>query len=324
MPSGWTAETVDLTRGQGELTDQVWDLGSLHGALSIYALNEAEILSGPNGLRLLAVRQPGNREQLLVGALRPATIPRDILDTHGDRAVPWAIAVNPEPARAAAEIRQRFLPRYHQALWQVRVRALTAAANGIEEALAAWDAVSESLCDEQGWPLDDAAYSAGKITRDARAWEHVETFLALGPDVLADVRSLLVDDDRVAGPFSEDLRRMAGIDTTLARTAAIREEWEQVTALMEGIMPGLTVADAAEIAAARNEDGWAYAHELTRNGRALASAAAKLSERVKTQGSPRSQRTQAALLRSAKAPAAPAPGTTPSSASPSRAARRSR
>jgi hypothetical protein len=325
MHSDWTVEMRDLTDAQGELADQVWDLGSLHGALSIHALGEAAILTGPESMRLVAVRQPGNRDQILVGALRPTNVPRDVLDAYGDEAMPWAIAVSSEPARAAAEIRQRFLPRYHQALWQVRVRALTTAADGIEEALAAWDDVSDSLCDEQGWPLDDAAYEAGKITRDARAWANVETFLALGPDLLADVRGLLVDDDRTSGPLSEDLRRMSGIDTTLAGAAAVREEWEQVTALMDAIMPGLTEADATEAEIARNEDGWEHADDLTRNGRALASAAEKLTDRMSAQRSPDSQRTRAALSRSGKTPpTASASRTATPAASPARVSRPSR
>ncbi|MEY9846383.1 hypothetical protein ABH940_003470 [Streptacidiphilus sp. BW17] len=325
LPSGWAVEMCDLSAGQGELADQARDLGSLHGAISIFALDEAAILTGPGDLRLLAVRQPRSRDHLLIGALRPTTIPRALLDAHGDQAVPWAVAVNSDPARAAAEIQQRFLPRYHQALWQVRVRALTAAADGIEEALAAWDAVSDSLCDDQGWPIDDAAYEAGKITRDARAWAHVETFLALGPVLLSDVQGLLVDGDLADGPLSEDLRRMSGIGTTLTRAAAVREEWEQVVALMDGLMPGLTQADAMEADIARNEDGWPYAQELADNGRAFAAAAEKLTDRMTAQLTPDHQRTRAALARSgAAAPAPSASGPATPAASPARAARRSR
>lgn len=76
-----------------------------------------------------------------------------------------------------------------QTVWQERVYALASAADGIRQASDQWDAVSDSYCDEDGWPVDETGYADGKVARDAAAWEHVETFLAHGPEVLASVRA---------------------------------------------------------------------------------------------------------------------------------------
>lgn len=319
LPGDWSVQAHTLTDHPSNLADQVWDLGILQGALSVYAVQEAAVLTSPDGTRLVAVHRPRTHDQVLVGALRPTSIPAELMDLHGGDAVPLAIAVDAAPVRASAEVRRRFLPRYQQAAWDVRVRALRAAADGITEASAAWDAVSDSLCDEHGWPLDDLAYEAGKIARDALAWQHVETFLALGPDLLVNVRRMAQPADYVTGPLSDNLRAVSGIDITLARAAHVREEWEQVVALMDAIMPGLTPTDAAEAEIARNEDGWSYATELTRNGRALADAAEKLTSRVGATRSADDARAPAAPARSRPAnraampaPTAPQPPPAPS------------
>ncbi len=65
--------------------------------------------------------------------------------------------------------------------WRRHLPALASAA--------AWDAVSDSLCDADGWPLDDKVYGDGKAKRDAEAWKHAEVFLDHGPEVLAGVRA---------------------------------------------------------------------------------------------------------------------------------------
>jgi len=73
--------------------------------------------------------------------------------------------------------------------WRQHVPALASAAAGIRQASDAWDAVSDSFCDHDGWPIDEKGYADGKVTRDAEAWKHVEVFLAHGPEVLAGVRA---------------------------------------------------------------------------------------------------------------------------------------
>ncbi|WTL37243.1 hypothetical protein OG244_02580 [Streptomyces brevispora] len=61
--------------------------------------------------------------------------------------------------------------------WRRHLPALASAAAGINEAPDTWAAVSDSLCDADGWPLDDKVYGDGKVKRDAEAWMHAEVFL---------------------------------------------------------------------------------------------------------------------------------------------------
>ncbi|MGW2056246.1 hypothetical protein ACWCOZ_20425 [Streptomyces sp. NPDC001840] len=194
------------------------------------------------------------------------------------------------------------------------MRALATAADGITQASDAWDAVSDSFCDEDGWPADETGYDNGKVRRDAAAWEHVETFLAHGPEVLAAVRATVTGADYVDGPVSGDLQQMRGIDTVLARAQQIRHDWEQVTALLTSSPPGTREIYEERAAELRNAEGWHYADELSYSGRALAGAAEYLTERIGAEQPGPARRVHAALARSAPGlpstkPALPPPST---------------
>ncbi|MFI7101838.1 hypothetical protein ACIBK8_21005 [Streptomyces sp. NPDC050161] len=208
--------------------------------------------------------------------------------------------------------------------WRQHVPTLAAAAAGIREASDAWDAVSDSLCDRDGWPIDDS-YDDGKVKRDAEAWKHVEVFLAHGPEVLAGVRAAASGADYVEGPISEDLRRLRGIDTSLVRAGQIRHEWDQVLALMEGSQPGSRELYASRAEEIRNADGWHYADELSYQGPALARAGDYLAHRAETDQPPQTERAQVALARSApgnrSTPAASPPAPPASNQSPPRRSR---
>ena len=219
------------------------------------------------------------------------------------------------PARGAAG----------HAAWRVHLPALAAAAEGIQQASDAWDAVSDSFCDHDSWPIDEKRYADGKVQRDAAAWQHVEVFLAHGPEVLAGVRDAAHGADYVEGPISEDLRRLRGIDTTLERAGQIRHEWDQVMALMDASLPGSRETYESQAQEIRNSEGWHYADELTYQGPALVRAAEFLTDRVDADQPAPNGRVQAALARSASsnrvASALPPPA--PTTPSPT-AARRSR
>ncbi|WP_364709062.1 hypothetical protein [Streptomyces ossamyceticus] len=186
-----------------------------------------------------------------------------------------------------------------RAAWRARVQALASAADGIRQASDQWDAVSDSYCDEDGWPADETGYADGKVTRDAAAWEHVETFLAHGPEVLAGVRAAAQPADYMDGPISADLLRLRGIDSALERAGEIRREWDQVIALMEGSMPGSRELYEEQAREIRNSEGWHYADELSYTGAALARAADHLTDRISDDQSAYTGRVQAALARSA-------------------------
>lgn len=186
-----------------------------------------------------------------------------------------------------------------RAVWRTRVQALASAADGIRQASDQWDAVSDSYCDEDGWPVDETGYADGKVARDAAAWEHVETFLTHGPEVLAGVRAAAQPADYLDGPISADLLRLRGIDSVLERAGEIRREWDQVIALMEGSMPGSRELYEERAREIRNSEGWHYADELSYSGAALARAANHLTDRIGDDRSAHTGRVQAALARSA-------------------------
>ncbi|MEU1476178.1 hypothetical protein [Streptomyces sp. NPDC005760] len=188
-----------------------------------------------------------------------------------------------------------------RAAWRTRVQALAVAADGIRQASDRWDAISDSYCDEDGWPVDETGYADGKVARDAAAWEHVETFLAHGPDVLAGVRAAAQPADYLDGPISADLLRLRGIDSVLERAGEIHREWDQVIALMEGSMPGSRELYEEQAREIRNSEGWHYADELGYAGAALARAADHLTDRIGVDQSAHTGRVHAALTRSTSA-----------------------
>ncbi|MFJ1779975.1 hypothetical protein [Streptomyces sp. NPDC088180] len=181
--------------------------------------------------------------------------------------------------------------------WRRHLPALASAAAGINDASDAWDAVSDSLCDADGWPLDDKVYGDGKVKRDAEAWRHAEVFLDHGPEVLAGVRATADGPDYVEGPISDDLRRLRGIDTTLLRAEELRHEWDDVMALMDGSQPSMLHLYQERAEEHRNTEGWHYAHELSYQGLALVRVGKYLAHRADTE---RPERARVALTRSTR------------------------
>ncbi|MFZ3548824.1 hypothetical protein ACODT3_25065 [Streptomyces sp. 4.24] len=106
----------------GEYSDQIrttaelWDIGAVGYAATNFVLNHEAVLTRADGARLLVFDRPRYRHQFMVGALQP--------DAHHDAfhlvAEPNGITVPADPARAAAQVARRLLPRYEAALRQVR------------------------------------------------------------------------------------------------------------------------------------------------------------------------------------------------------------
>lgn len=156
------------------------------------------------------------------------------------------------------------------------------------------------------------------MKRDAEAWNHVEVFLAHGPEVLAGVRAAANGADYVEGPISDDLQRLRGIDTTLERAGQIQHEWDQVMALMEGSQPGSLQLYESRAKEIRNSEGWHYADELSFQGPALVRAADYLANRMDPCQPSQIDRAQVALARSTSGnhAALPASPSTPAMPNP--------
>lgn len=211
-----------------------------------------------------------------------------------------------------------------QGEWRVCVQALASAADGIRQASDQWDAVSDSYCDKDGWPVDETGYADGKVARDAAAWEHVETFLAHGPEVLTGVRAAAQPADYLDGPISADLLRLRGIESVLARAGEVRRRCEVVTELLTG-PAGTREIYQARARELRNSEGWHYADELSYSGAALAKAADHLTDRIGVDQPALAGRVQSALARTASSQCGASPASPPAlAASDSPATRRSR
>ncbi|MFJ6934665.1 hypothetical protein ACIQV2_15825 [Streptomyces globosus] len=118
LPGTWTTAYSRNAAHADQLstTAAVWDAGAVGYAASNYVLGHQAVLARPDGARLLLFDRPMRPRQFMVGALEP--------DAHHDAfhgvAEPGGISVPDDPARAAAQVTRRLLPRYEAALRQVR------------------------------------------------------------------------------------------------------------------------------------------------------------------------------------------------------------
>ncbi|MCZ4122710.1 hypothetical protein [Streptomyces sp. H39-S7] len=323
LPGAWAATAHRPSPGPAwaDPFHEVWDDQTLEWATSEYRPHRAAVMTRGSD-RLLVTTHPQRGAEFIVGALAPAGLGEDSV---GDANAPRAIVVGADPVRAATDIARRFLPRYDQAVWPVRIRALAAAADGIQRATARWDAISDSFCNQDGWPIDETGYANGKVARDAAAWEHVETFLAHGPAVLASVQDAATAADYLDGPISNDLRRLREIGTHLEGAAQLQRDWQETTAQLTASLPWVQEIYQNREREFRNAEGWNHADELGGSGPALVRAAQHLTGRTDSKPSESEQRMRAALARSAPAlHNAPLSAPAPAGPSSSGAIRRSR
>ncbi|MEU6814063.1 hypothetical protein [Streptomyces sp. NPDC046860] len=104
---------------QWPIADWLWDYGPAHSALLDWEL-PISLLDGPDGQQLCVMPRPRHARQYLVAPLEPRGFQ---LHQTSDVLAPNGIAVPDDPARAAAAVARRVLPRYAHALDQVRRNA---------------------------------------------------------------------------------------------------------------------------------------------------------------------------------------------------------
>ncbi|AJT68671.1 hypothetical protein T261_7069 [Streptomyces lydicus] len=264
LPGSWTA----ATREHADLSDQfplrgrVWGFGPARWALSEFVLQRDAVLTSESGAELVVVDRPLRRREFLVAALAPRGI--NVADTVE---VPDGIVVIADPARAVSPAVDRLLPRYEQAVHQARIEHLAESVAAGERALAEWDAVSDSLCDDDHWPLDDR-YGLRQQQRDAEMWVQFAPFLDHGPDLLAhaeEVLPFLDARDRAAGRWPDRLRAARG---ALEAGARVQAEFKAVT---DALLPDHSRSKAAfaEAVVERNAEGWDCALTWMENASAL-------------------------------------------------------
>jgi hypothetical protein len=215
LPGSWIAVAERFTERfqQHQATERLWDTGHLDWAVSEFVHDETALLIGPRDELLVVFDRPLRRDQFLVGAIAPPSVDGNLRLASA----PDGIAVSRDPARAAATVSRRLLPRYHQALDNVRLPALAHALEGARAAEAAWDALSDSHCNADGIPLDEDAYGEGQARRDAHAWHHFEAFLFHGPAALTHAE--------------------ANVDS-LATSATVADRWRWQLSTLAGALEG--------------------------------------------------------------------------------------
>ncbi|MFZ3572299.1 hypothetical protein ACOKM5_35815 [Streptomyces sp. BH097] len=138
-----------------------------------------------------------------------------------------------------------------------RSTRLSSTAAAGERILADWDAVSDSLCDGDGWPLDDR-YDLRQQQRDAQMWAQFEPYLREGPPLLAHAEASLArfePEDQVATRWPYRLRVLR---EALAGGALVQDEFECVS---EALLPDHPAFQETweRAVALRNAEGWHYA-----------------------------------------------------------------
>ncbi|MFG3253317.1 hypothetical protein [Streptomyces sp. NPDC048172] len=179
-----------------------------------------------------------------------------------------------------------------------------------------WNAVSDSLCDENHEPLDER-YDVRQHQRDAEAWAAFEPFLDHGPELLAqaetDFRTLHQSD---GSPDLETIARRRHQLTELRHAVEggrrERAAWEWVNEMILPGPEGDELRRRTEIS--RNAEGWHYAITFADHADVLV----EIDQAIRHHSDSRDARTaqaNAARTRSTNAPATtppvegPAPGT---------------
>jgi hypothetical protein len=261
LPGSWNAVTkryFAYSPAYVEVRERLWDHGPVERALQGFPPDRAALLDGPSGERLLVLARPQCRGQFLVAALAPPGMDGTLRADH----TPNGIAVPGDPVRAAADVERRLLPRYRHAVEAARGPALREAHRLANKALDDWDAVSDSLCDAAGVPLDEDAYGIRQARRDAEAWQPFETFLFHGPAAIDHAKAALTALPLPASTANRWNYQLRALTDALTEGTRIRDEWETRLAAVVDQQTGperwVTFNDTLD---ERNAEGW-YAMTL--------------------------------------------------------------
>ncbi|MCG6497045.1 hypothetical protein [Kitasatospora sp. A2-31] len=208
------------------------------------------------------------------------------------------LALPADPETAAAHIERTLLPYHEQLQARHRLAILEEALQGAQRALDHWDSISDGLCDDDGWPLDEQLYGDGKVRRDATALAHLQRVLPHAAALLQDGRAAhrLLPPGQEADRTGYYLRALA---STFERANQILDEWKP--ALQRHSRPDGTPIEPGHTAAVeeRNAEIWSDIDTWLTTGPALAALLRGAAVSTEPAG-----RTAAAEARSPRLPAA--------------------
>ncbi|WP_329371173.1 hypothetical protein [Streptomyces sp. NBC_01483] len=123
LPDTWTSSHLppDAKDDLAELADRIWDLDLVAASLAEHPLQQAAVLSRPDGAQLALLDRHDERDGFLIAAVAPRALPDEAY-----RAVPEpnGIALADDPFLSAEQVAGDLLARYDSALAQVRHNAL--------------------------------------------------------------------------------------------------------------------------------------------------------------------------------------------------------
>ncbi|WP_167504351.1 hypothetical protein [Streptomyces malaysiensis] len=123
LPDTWTSTHLppDAKDDLAELADRIWDLDLIAAALAEHPLQQAAVLSRPDGAQLVLVNRHDDRDGYLIAAVAPRDLPDEAY-----RAVPEpnGITLTDDPFLSAEQVAGDLLARYDNALTQARHNAL--------------------------------------------------------------------------------------------------------------------------------------------------------------------------------------------------------
>lgn len=116
LPDAWRARPLSWRNAE-----PLWDNGYVSWAAEAYVGDDrGASLHGPGGEEFMIINRPFRPDQFLIAAYMPEGFHPHHLQQVEE---PHGIAVSDQPARAAARLTGRLLPRYHQALAAVEEHA---------------------------------------------------------------------------------------------------------------------------------------------------------------------------------------------------------
>ncbi|MFF3556156.1 hypothetical protein ACFYXL_22440 [Streptomyces tsukubensis] len=209
LPGPWTptVEVYSHPVWQEDLVPWLWDSGELTRAVQAGQVTHAAKLSNPvAGVDLLLIERPGHSTGYVVGAFAPDGFD----DNYDDPYAPTSIVLSQEPHRAAAEIVDRYLPAYRQALHTRRTAAVASALSRIRDehtelqhlTTTAQDPSYEKRFADMAWhevldivkhapPLIEHSRRGPLPLEDSTAISRLEAALGTGTTIAAGWRSML-------------------------------------------------------------------------------------------------------------------------------------
>ncbi|MEU0844024.1 hypothetical protein ABZ370_31735 [Streptomyces sp. NPDC005962] len=123
LPDTWTSTHLppEAKDDLAELADRIWDLDLVAASLSEHPLQQAAVLSRPDGAQLVLVDRHDERDGFLIAAVASRALPDEAYRTVPE---PNGIALADDPFLSAERVSGDLLARYDSALAQVRHNAL--------------------------------------------------------------------------------------------------------------------------------------------------------------------------------------------------------